>query len=313
MNKRFTCLLVVVLVVFSLLISGEKVSATVGGPTYISDIVYHVPSNSIYYLENSSDGRGCPQIIRSLGLTSMEDVEIKTCDEIFQQFFSNTGGEEAYLQFVADTYKNLSYLENINYLGSVSLKKNNIDINVEFISENLDEYGDKYSSGFEAIISQDGKILARKSFLGCSKDQPHIFEGYRIPDTNAMAILISSKGDCWEGGYTRESLFIVRNVEYYDTNIVRYFKEKSATDLNIGNVVVYASTKNLVSNEDVNEVSTALPASSTNIVNNGDVNGSLATSPASLKDLVLVIILILLSIILGAALGYLAGRKSARP
>lgn len=292
MNKRFAWLLVLVLAVFSLSVSSERVSATVGGPTYISDIVYHVPSGSVYYLENSSDGRGCPEIIHSIGLANMEDVEIKTCDEIFEQFYlTDSGSHESYLQFVADTYQNLSYLESINYLASVSLKKNNIDINVEFISENFNEYGDKYSSDFEAVISQDGKILAKKRFSGCSKDQPHIFEGYRIPDTDAMAILISGKGDCWEGGYTRESLFIARDVKYYDTNIVRSNKEKSATDLNTANMVVYASPENLASNGDVNEVSTILPDSPKNLV----------------------LVIILLAIILGAALGYLAGRRSARP
>ena len=311
MHKRFTWLLVLVLAIFSFSVSSEKVLATVGGPTYISDIVYHAPSESVYYLENSSDGRGCPEIIHSVGLIDIEDVEVKTCDEIFEQFFSDSGSDESYLQFVADTYQNLSYLESINYLASVSLKKNKIDINVEFISENFNEYGDKYSSDFEAVISQDGKILAKKRFSGCSKDQPHIFEGYRIPDTNAMAILISGKGDCWEGGYTREVLFIISDVKYYDTNIVRSNKEKSATDLNTANVVVYASPENLASNSDVNEVSTILPDSSKNLVNNSDTNGALTTSPVSPKNLVLVIIL--LAIILGAALGYIAGKRSARP
>ena len=108
--------------------------------------------------------------------------------------------QQKYVQFIHDTYQNLSYL------GSVSLKKNNIDIKVEFISENKAEDGEVYWREFDAIIAQDGKALTRTRFRGCSKDQPHIFEGYRIPNTDVMAILISNKGDCFEGGYVRESL-----------------------------------------------------------------------------------------------------------
>ena len=311
MKARLLLSLIFILAVIFLR-SSEEVLATVGGPTYISDIVYHIPSNSVYYTETDDGGQGCPPIVHSLSLTKMEHSAVKTCDEVSQQFFLNEGGEEAYRQFIVDTYQNLSYLGNINYIGSVSLRENHIDINVEFISENVGVDGEVYFSEFEATISQDGKILEKTQFRGCSKDQPHIFEGYRIPDTNAIAILISSTGDCLEGGYIREVISLVRGIKYYDTNIIRDYKRKLATDLNIGNMVVYAAQKNLVNDSDVAATSTVPLVTQKNVVNYSDVNVGSTIFPTVEKKLVITIILLATFFIIGAVLGYLVGKKSMR-
>ncbi|HCC84641.1 MAG TPA: hypothetical protein DEP87_03080 [Candidatus Pacebacteria bacterium] len=234
-------------------------------------------------------GKGCPSIIHAISLTNVQDTEVKTCDEVFQQFFKNYSEENQnkYSQFIYDTYQNLSYL------GSVSLKKNNIGVNVEFISENVAEDGEVYWREFDAIISQDGKSLTRTRFRGCSKDQPHIFEGYRIPNTDSMAILISNKGDCFEGGYVNESLHVIKGIKYYDTNIVRSIKEESATEPNTGNMVVYATSKDVVNDNNANSTST--------------------TSPVPQKNSVAEIILMVTIFVVGTTLGYVVGRKSARP
>lgn len=272
MNKHYPRLSIFVLTIFSFLISSEQILATVGGPTYISEIAYKASAGAVYYLESDAGGKGCPTIIHSVNLAKIQDIEVKTCDEFFQQFSYSEGGDDKYRQFIHDTYQSLSNL------GSVSLKKNNIDVNVEFISENIAEDGEVYWREFEAIISQDGKALTRTRFQGCSKDQPHIFEGYRIPNTDAMAILISNKGDCFEGGYVKESLFIVRGIKYYDTNIVRSIKEQSATEPNTGNMVVYAASGNSVSENKANAE----------------------------------IILAIAIFVAGIIFGFIAGRKSAR-
>ena len=239
MNKSsFILLLTFVSIVFSLSIVPGQVSATVGGPTYVSSIAFNVQDNSVYYSVHDGGGRGCPTIIHKINLTTLKDLEVKSCSQVEQEFLNGEyeQGIQKYAQFMADTYQGLPYL------GSVSLKKNNIDIDVKFISENVAEDGEVYWREFDATITQDGKTLSTTHFRGCSKDQPHIFEGYRIPNTDAMAVLISNKGDCFEGGYVRESLSIVKGVKYYDTNIVRSIKEESATEPNTGNVVVYAAS-----------------------------------------------------------------------
>ncbi len=288
MNKRISLLLIFVLTVFSLLISSEQIFATVGGPTYISQIAFNASKNTVYYLESDMGGKGCPSIIHAINLANVQDTEVKTCDEVFQQFFKDYSEENQnkYSQFIHDTYQSLSYL------GSVSLKKNNIDIKVEFISENVAEDGEVYWREFDAIISQDGKSLTRTRFRGCSKDQPHIFEGYRIPNTDSMAILISNKGDCFEGGYVNESLHVIKGIKYYDTNIVRSIKEESATEPNTGNMVVYATSKDVVNDNNANNTSTI--------------------SPVPQKNSVAEIILMIAVFIVGTLLGYVVGRKSPR-
>src|SRR3989344_1889921 len=139
MNKKNTLLSIFVLAVFSLLISSEQVFATVGGPTYISQIAFNASKNTVYYLESDMGGKGCPSIIHAINLANVQDTEVKTCDEVFQQFFKDYSEEnqQKYSQFISDTYKNLSYL------GSASLKKNNIDVRAEVISEHI-ENGESY-------------------------------------------------------------------------------------------------------------------------------------------------------------------------
>ena len=218
----------------------NSVFATVGGPTYISEIAFSAVNNSVYYKVHDGGGRGCPPIIHRIDLTTLKDLEVKSCNQVEREFPYSEANTQKYNQFIADTYENLSYL------GSVSLKNNNIDVQVEFLSENKLEGEDNWviSRDFRATITQDGKEIGAINFKGCAKDQPHVFEGYMIPNSNAMAILISNKGDCFEGGYLGESLHIVKGVSYYDKNIVRGFKQASATEPNMGNLVVYAGVAN---------------------------------------------------------------------
>lgn len=129
---------------------------------------------------------------------------------------------KTYEQYISDFYRDLTYL------GSVSLKKNKINIKVSTVSENV-EYNEVFWTEFRATISQDDKEIAQIDFKGCNKEQPHTFEGYMVPDTDKMAVLISNVGDCFEGGYIYEKLFLIDKVKYYDTTIIRSYKQASAT------------------------------------------------------------------------------------
>ena len=170
------------------------------------------------------------------------------------------------------------------------MKKNHINVRAEVLSENI-ENGETFWTEFRATLTQDNKEVAKLDFRGCAKDQPHIFEGYRIPNTDAIAILISNKGDCFEGGYVSEILSIVKGIKYYDTNIVRGIKEESATEPNIGNMVVYTMSKDMVNN---------------------NVNNTPTASPAPQKNSVAEIIVLVATFIVGITLGYVVGRKSSR-
>ncbi len=224
-----------VLAVFSFLTSTEKAFATVGGPTYISGIASDTTNKFLYYTVNDNGGRGCPPIIHKVDLNTLQDAPVKSCDDFEKEFPYTEAGLQAYNQFISGVYQNLSYL------GSVSLEKNNITVDVKFISEEVQYEGDYDYLGwtnFRARISQDGVELGSIDFRGCAEEQPHIFEGYMIPNSDKMAFLISNKGDCFEGGYVKEILHVIGGVKYYDTNVIRSFKTASATEPNVGNVVV---------------------------------------------------------------------------
>lgn len=165
-----------------------RVLATVGGPTYVSRIAYAPQGGEVYYLVSDMGGRGCPAIIHKVDLGENQDFELKTCDEVFQQFFQGNENEsqQKYGQYISDTFQDLSYL------GSVSLKENNIDISVRALSE-YREAGELLWTNFQATVIQDQKQLAQIDFRGCSKDQPHTFEGYYVPNTRTMILLISNK------------------------------------------------------------------------------------------------------------------------
>ncbi len=251
--------------------------ATVGGPTYVSALAYDAQQKAIYYTEHDFGGRGCRPIVHTVDLATLKDSEVKSCTQVEQQYPYND--DSAYSQFLSNTYDGLPYL------GSVSLKNNRIDIRVEHLSEHV-EADMVFWNEFRATISQDGKQLAQLEHRGCSEDQPHVFEGYAIPDSDAMAILISNKKDCFEGGYIGESLQVIKGITYYDTNIVRSYKQEAPTEPNLANAVVYAAANN----EQTADI-----------------------APAPQKDSAKNIVFLVGALVAGIGLGYLIGRQFFRP
>lgn len=220
---------------FAVLLVGGTALATVGGPTYISSIAFNAKENSVYYIVHDNGGRGCPPIIHKVNVATGTHSEVKSCDQLESEDVHSEEGRQKYNQFIHDTVTVLPAL------GSVSLSKNRIDVQVKSLrAEFMEGFEEPVWWNFEARIAQDGKEIKKINFRGCAKDQPHIFEGYMVPNSGKMAILISNKGDCFEGGYVKESLHLISGIKYYDTNIVRSFKEESATEPNTGNLVVYA-------------------------------------------------------------------------
>lgn len=273
---------------FSVLAVGQKVLATVGGPAYISEIAFKAEDNSVYYKLTSHDETGCPTIIHRIDLNTLKDVEVKSCDQVLGEWRDGDGDyQQKYEQFQQDLYKG------IPYLGSVSLEKNNINVDVEAMSEETID-GEILWNEFRATITQDNIKKGTIDFTGCSKDQPHLFEGYMIPGTNAMAILISSKEDCFEGGYIRETVDVIKDVTYHDTTIVRDYKKESVTEPNTANMIVYASAGNIGTN-----------------TTNTETNNPVTTASSQEKKSNLVMALFAgLILVVGAILGYIFKKRS---
>lgn len=238
MNKTYLALPVLVFAALVLCMPSARVSATVGGPTYISQIAYKASDNSIYYVVSDMGGQGCPPIIHAQNVATGKVTQVKSCNAVLEQYFM-TGSDSDQRKYDTFLY---SFFEGLPYLGSISLPKNNIAVRVEVLSERVEDGFPMYTD-FRAHVTQDNKEVATLNFRGCSKDQPHLFEGYRIPNTDTMVMLISNKGDCYEEGYVKESISIIKGVRYYNTDVVRSYKQASAAEPNTGNLIVSATTK----------------------------------------------------------------------
>ncbi len=225
-----TIILFVLALVF-LSFSANEALATVGGPTYISRIVHDSQNQAVYYLEHDEGGRDCPAIIHKIDLKTKVDSEVKSCSE------AEIMSSESYSSLMGNTFKDF------NYLHSINLKKNNISLDIKTISENKDTDGYTMSTDFKMSLFQDKVNKSIVDFKGCSVDDPNTIEGYMVPDSNTLILLISRKRNCFEGGYIGEDLYVVDGINYHDKVPVRTYKDVAPTEPNAGNLVVYPSVE----------------------------------------------------------------------
>lgn len=213
--------------------------ATVGGPTYIERLSYSQTENSLYYLINNKGGRGCPPEIEKMNLATKERTLILSCDKIETDYYTKDGfNSTSYDQFVEKTFSSLTSL------SMISLPNNNISTSVDYIGEHkFDEYNT--SSNFKATISQNNTEKGTTEFMGCHQDQLNVFRGYLIPNTNTIAMLISRVGDCFEGGYTKDDLYILENINIQDTTPTGYSNYYPGPQIHHGNLVVSTQNTNI--------------------------------------------------------------------
>ncbi len=185
------------------------VFATVGGATHVSLLSYSPQEQTVYYLEEDGGGRGCPPIIQKINVASKQQSAVKTCDELEADPYPSND------YFIAETFRNLVPLSEIN------LEENKISVAVSFVSEQLDPNGDGINgiqqTFLKATVFQDGIQKGTFDFTGCTRDQQNTFEAYRIPDSTSIALVLSGKKDCFEGGYLTERVFLVDGI-IHDNN-----------------------------------------------------------------------------------------------
>lgn len=221
-------------IIFGLIFSGlalaSSVHATVGGPTYIDRVGYDALADQVYFLVNTQSGRGCPPEIMSVDVKSKQVIDVMNCDQIEKKYGYSS---EGYNTFVDDTFKNLTHLSALDF------RRNGISVDVTYVGEHRnDEYN--VSSDFRADFYQNGKRIDSASYVGCYEDEPHVVHGYLIPETDAFAVIISRIGDCFEGGYSEDSLFIIHGGKIVDPSPVPPPMDSSAPQVFRGDLVVYA-------------------------------------------------------------------------
>lgn len=224
-----------IIVTLFILMTANNTSATVGGPTTIDKLSYKASENSIYYVRNDGGGRGCPPIIEKIDLLTKSQIQVKTCEEIESIYYKGENATANYDQFIEDAFDNTL----VKTLPTISFPNNNISIVVDYIGERkIAEYNT--ASDFRATIFQDSEKRGVIDFVGCYKDQPNVFKGYIIPDTNKMVVEVSRVGDCFEGGYIRDDVYVIEGINHQDTNSVGYYNYFSEPGVHRGNLVVFA-------------------------------------------------------------------------
>jgi len=228
--KKFTITSVIV-AVFSLSIL-STVHATVGGETLIQSILYS-PSNSqqIIYKVQNYGGKGCPPEIFSFSTQTGVSTALISCNDAdgTSQTKFNSISEDTLSQYP-------------NLLRHIDLSKNKISARLTLVAEQeVDEASQNFGrADFHLDVFQNGEKKTGINYSGCSKDQVHIVEGYIVPNKNWMALLVSTKGDCFEGGYASENLYLVPNITLYNQAPL-LIKDKGATAGN-GNLSLIATT-----------------------------------------------------------------------
>ncbi|MFA6315359.1 MAG: hypothetical protein WC648_03290 [Candidatus Paceibacterota bacterium] len=200
--------------------------ATVGGPTLVYDMKYDTKTNSIYFTEQDFGGKGCPPELKAISVKDNVGRVVLSCDDGLAKDHSK--------ELIAMT-------ENFAPLIPVSLKKNGITASIEAVGVEKIEEDWIIKTNFIAHIFQDNKNVANIPISGCNLEQPFIIDGYRIPgQMDKMVLLVSTKGDCFEGGYIRESLNVISGVKQIEDSYTNTYKTNSPLVPNDGSLIIYA-------------------------------------------------------------------------
>lgn len=185
------------LLLLGLIFLSHGANATVGGATYLHTFTYNPANESVYFIENDQSGRGCPPILNKISLNTGKIDTVFSCDD--------GAALPEYDQAMVEIKK---ITAGFKPLTQISLPANNIKADIDFIKNTTVDYAQKLE--FSANVFQNDVKVLDKTIYGCEKNQPFTFGGYAIPGFNAKIILLlSATGDCFEGGYIEEQLFVV--------------------------------------------------------------------------------------------------------
>lgn len=244
--------------IIAFLLSTFFAFATVGGPTFIGTLKYNPVDESVYYILQDNGGRGCPPELMKISLNTGKTDVVYSCDEgenLLRKNNYDTSVVYSEINKITKDYKPLT---------QISLKDNRISIDVNFLNSEKypsvggDDINNIIKSNFTASIYQDSIKIVELPIVGCNKEQPFLFAGYAIPGfEKKIVLLLSTKGNCFEGGYINETLHVVGGVSNLDkTFYSNSMKDFSALTLSMGTLVVYEPEKieNVVKNIPSSEI-----------------------------------------------------------
>lgn len=280
------------------------VFATVGGPTFVSALKYNPLDESVYFIRTDNGGRGCPPELMKISLNTGKTEVVYSCDEgekLLEKNNYNISIVNSEINKIIKDYKILS---------QISLKDNRISVDVNFLNSEKYPPGvsdDIMKSNFTASVYQDNVKAIDLPIVGCNKEQPFLFAGYAIPGfEKKIILLLSTKGDCFEGGYIRETLNVVGGVSnlnktFYSNSI----KEASALIPDSGTLMVYETEKVNVSTKETSE-----PEVKNEIQKTNESTEKIADSNKYNFSTFYVVIISILSILFGVFFGKLFYKKN---
>lgn len=220
------------------------VDATVGGPTYINNFKYNPKNESVYYIKYDHGGRGCPPVLEKISLVDGKVEKIYSCEQ--GEKILNIYRDNEYSFSISKVSEEINKItSSFKDLTPINLNKNNIDIDLQFIKSEKYDSDPEYikNSVFNTIIYQNKNKVAENLISGCNIEQPFTFAGYAIPGFNKkIVILISTKGNCFEGGYLSESLMVVGGLENLDKNQLPFYKGDEPLIPNEGTLTLYENS-----------------------------------------------------------------------
>jgi hypothetical protein len=247
MKTKLSILFFAVLFILTgLALSSEMVFATVGGPTYIYRFKYNPKDESVYYIQNDHGGRGCPPELMKMSLATGNIQTVFSCDQgekLFENDYS-TSPVDAEINKIISGFKDLT---------PINLKDNKISVDVTFVkNEKISPEIDEISGAtFTASVYQGNKKITDLTVHGCNTEQPFTFAGYAIPGfEKKIVLLLSTIGNCFEGGYIDENLYVVGGVENINRNsTATMYKDNSALSPTSMTLVVFEPDKVQIVND----------------------------------------------------------------
>lgn len=236
--------------------------ATVGGPTFLHTFKYNPLDESVYYIVNSENGRGCPPELMKLSLNSGKSQVVYSCDE-GEKLMQSNGYNDSAVNIEIE-----KIMTDFKGLAPINLKNNRISIDISFVNyENISpEIAEIKNANFFASVFQDNKKIVDLPISGCNLEQPFVFAGYAIPGFDKkIVLLLSTKGDCWEGGYIYETLHVLGGVNNLDKTYLNFYKGSSALIPNEGTLVVFES-EGINNNEEKDDSKLPIETSNNNMI-----------------------------------------------
>jgi hypothetical protein len=244
-------LFVLAFAIFS--IGATQAHATTGGPTYVYYLKYNPADASLYYTEQSDSGRGCPPELKKISVVTGQASTVISCDDA--ESIDVPNGVETEIAGITDSFSDAA---------AINLEKNNIDIILTFAGEEkiTDDYVLK--NHFIAHVYQDGVSVGEFPVEGCSINQPFLFAGYALRGLNKkLVLLLSTKGDCMEGGYIRESLRVISATVKDRTPIAGSYKTRDPLVPSEDTLIVYSEESHRPSSTDPSPTPTPFPTPTT--------------------------------------------------